>query len=511
METTIADNSNEYDEVIYFGDCTDYGDGADYADNPVSPLPPSRPLSLYQQIIRDQRAHPELCADSGDSEEYPEFYFDPLSVPVPIRPGAESFRIIGTGAPVSNDTRKTGLNNNDLIIGPTGSGKTRSYIKPNLLQNALDASEGAPESLIITDTKGNLRHEVGPVLAAHGYEVLSIDFTDVSAGFFGYNPLDFVEGDPANGYNEQDILRIATAVCPSGLSDEPFWDNAARSLITAMISYTLESMPRYWHHLETVYDLVIDADSPRMHKALQQAKERNSNRLFAMKYGATVASSKADRMVASVIGIAAEHLGPLASPAIVALYKQLDRLDFTLLAQRPCALFLTVSDTDRSMDKLVNLLYSQAISELCRYADRECPDNRLPIPVRLYLDDFAASAVIPDFDKVTSVIRSRGLSVSIVLQSLTQLDTLYGRPAARTILNNCGHILYLGGHDLETVHYMAELSNCLPDRVLTVPVGSAFLYEDGAGGQWVGRYQLEDHPLYGQLPEAQAVDSREAA
>ena len=144
----------------------------------------------------------------------------------------ESFRVLGEGALVSNDTRKTGLNNNDLIIGPTGSGKTRSYIKPNLLQSALAPEENAPESFIITDTKGNLLHEVGPVLAACGYEVMSIDFANVERSTVGYNPLDFVDTDALTGQlHEQDVLRIAHTLCPVENGKDPFWDHAACTLV----------------------------------------------------------------------------------------------------------------------------------------------------------------------------------------------------------------------------------------------------------------------------------------
>ncbi|MEC4185439.1 type IV secretory system conjugative DNA transfer family protein [Adlercreutzia sp. R21] len=419
----------------------------------------------------------------------------------------ESFRILGEGACVSNDTRKTGLNNNDLIIGPTGAGKTRSYIKPNLLQNALPPEQNAPESFIITDTKGNLLREVGPALSAAGYEVMSIDFANVTNSTVGYNPLDFVRTDAYTGQlHEQDVLRIAHALCPLTIGNDPFWDQAACTLVEAMIAYAVEWMPKYQHNLGNVFNRVISADSKQMDEALKQVKAENPESLFVRKFSTTLSCAMAEKMLASIVGVAAQHLSPCVFSALDHLYCSDQRIDFRRLATGRCALFLTVSDTDRSMDKLVNLLYAQAMNELCRYADELCPNSRLPMPVRLYLDDFAASAVIPDFDNITSVIRSRGIAVSIVLQSLTQLEALYGTARARTIVNNCAHILYLGGHDLTTANYIAALSNCLPDRILKMPVGTAFLYEDGAGGRLLPRYRLEDHPAYAQLPEAAVGD-----
>ena len=123
------------------------------------------------------------------------------------------------------------------------------------------------------------------------------------------------------------------------------------------------------------------------------------------------------------------------------------QVDFRSLGRRKIALFINVSDTDRSNDKLLNLLYSQALHELCDSADCS-PDGRLKVPVRFIMDDFAANAVIPDFDKVISVIRSREIYVSLILQSLSQLDSMYGKDRAMTIINNCDSCLYLGGQDV---------------------------------------------------------------
>lgn len=432
----------------------------------------------------------------------------------PARPESwadESFRILGKGGVISNDTRKTGLNNNDLIIGPTGAGKTRSYIKPNLLQSSLPPEQNAPESLIITDTKGNLLHEVGPVLRESGYKVLSIDFAQVERSTVGYNPIDLVRADVLTGQvHEQDVLRIARTLCPVESFNDPFWDQAACTLVEAMVAYAVEELPKKRRNLGSVFNCVVSAGGDRMRDALERVQAANPESLFVRKFASTLSCAVADKMFASIVGVAAQRLSPFAFSTLDHLYGHEQRIDFTRLATERCALFLTVSDTDRSMDRLVNLLYAQALDELCRFADR-CQDSRLPVPVRLYLDDFAASATIPDFDNITSVIRSRGIAVSIVLQSITQLTALYGDARARTIINNCAHILYLGGHDLDTVRYIAALSNCLPDRILKMPVNTAFLYEDGKGGRLLPRYRLEDHPAYDCLPEAKETQLRAAA
>ena len=161
------------------------------------------------------------------------------------------------------------------------------------------------------------------------------------------------------------------------------------------------------------------------------------------------------------------------------LYEMDKKLDFKDLGKKKMAVFLTISDTDRSADKLVNMFYTQAFNILCESADRDYETHYLDVPVRLYLDDFATNVVIQDFDKLISVIRSREIYTSIVLQSLSQLEDLYGSAKAATILNNCDHCLYLGGRDLSTVQYIAQMTNKSEHSVMMLPRKHYYLITTG--------------------------------
>lgn len=164
----------------------------------------------------------------------------------------DTMRILAQDRLISNNTRTTKLNNNDLIIGPTGAGKTRNYVKPNLLQYALEGGC----SLIIADTKGSLVEEVGPVMAAHGYKVINLDFINLMNNSVGYNPLDFVSCDPAQkGYSEQEILTISSALVPIETKRDPFWEQSAQIFLSAFIGYALETLPPEEHTLEAVVQL----------------------------------------------------------------------------------------------------------------------------------------------------------------------------------------------------------------------------------------------------------------
>jgi len=149
--------------------------------------------------------------------------------------------------------------------------------------------------------------------------------------------------------------------------------------------------------------------------------------------------------------------------------------------------FLNTSDTDRSSDKLVSLFFTQALHALCNHADNS-PGNRLKIPVRFMLDDFASGTHIPDFDKIVSVIRSREISTSIILQSISQLEALYGHAKAKTILNNCDNLLYLGGQDVETAHYIGMKANKSATSILTMPLDDAWLFSRGQEPRQVQKF-----------------------
>ena len=153
------------------------------------------------------------------------------------------------------------------------------------------------------------------------------------------------------------------------------------------------------------------------------------------------------------------------------------QIDFAEISREPTAVFVHVSDCDFSLSNLTSLFYTQALQMLIAEAD-SLPDNRLQIPVRLYLDDFA-NLIIPDMDKTISVIRSRERSVSIVLQSITQLEGLYDHDKAMTIIDNCDHLLYLGGQSVETARFIGAKANKSASAILNLPLGKAWLCERG--------------------------------
>lgn len=405
----------------------------------------------------------------------------------------ETFRILAENQAVSNDTWKTGLNNNDLIIGPSGAGKTRGYVLPNIMQ--------CNESMIVADSKNTLLDKTQKLLRENGYHIININISDLSkASFDGYNPLDYIHYDGKKGlYNEQDIMTVSACLVPCENLHEPFWEQAARMFLDCLIAYVLECLPKQEHHLGSVETLFFEMGNKHFHQLFRELGELNPQSFAYRRYRLAMTMAPAERTFASVMGILAEKLSTLLSEGVKALFQRPRKIRFQDLGKRKTAVFIGVSDTDRSCDRLVTLFFAQALHELCLSADMDYPSHRLPVPVRLILDDFAANGSIPDLDKVISVIRSREISVSIILQSLSQLEALYGAARCKTILNNCDTCLYLGGQDVDTARYISMKADKSVHSILNMPLDGAWLFQRGHMPKSVRKYAPETHALYARL------------
>lgn len=255
-----------------------------------------------------------------------------------------SSTILAKDRTLSCDTRQTGLNNNALVIGPSGAGKTRNVLKPNLLQmNA---------SYIVLDTKGTLCREVGPVLAAHGYRVQCLNFADLNTvpalapGIerCGYNPLRHIRRKADGRPNQQDILSVAKAICPIEDNNQPFWDHAAANLLSCLIAYVTEQLPADEQTISSVIKLIEhlqDGATGRLFDDLITTDPQSYALSLWRRYAIT---QNAERMHASIVGILAEKVMCLGFDGAAQLYRECHQVNFASMGHTPCVLFVTVSD-----------------------------------------------------------------------------------------------------------------------------------------------------------------------
>lgn len=419
----------------------------------------------------------------------------------------KSKRIFAKDVFVSNDTWVTGINNNDLLVGPAGSGKTRGYVIPNILHTQ--------DSLIVADTKGNLCRLYGEHLKEKGYTVMHLDFTDVANTPWGYNPLAYIrecrdDDTNKNGdyYSEQDIKKVAQAICPCLNSKDPFWDQAAQMYLETIILFIMNLLPPWQHNLYEVYTFLSKMGTDELTNMIEEECTTHPDSAFTRKMQMILQNAKADKMDASIKGILAQHLDVVTYSGVKRMFCMKEQVNMGAFLKGKTALFLSVSDSDRSQDSLINLFYTQALQYLMTAADRR-PDSRLPIPVRFILDDFSTNTVIPDFDKIISVIRSREIYVSVIIQSLSQLEGLYGHSKAQTIINNCDHCLYLGGTDTQTAEYFAKKFNCQISTVLNQPLDGLFIFERGSEPRKARKYDLNSDMAYRSLMMAGQQEKHE--
>ena len=481
----------------------------------------------------------------------------------------EEKMILGQGCIYSTDSSKTGLNNNVIVCGGSGCGKTMSISEPLFL-------ETTDSSLIATVAKKRLVYKYKPLFESRGYHVMDMDFADPGLGDTGYDPLMYVK-------NAHDITSLAQAIVSAdpkngiGRSD-PYWNDAAVSLLSAEIAYTL-----YENDNATFCDVLKMHDGLKIKSTLREdivstSYDKRFEKLAPMQEGrpyddvcitmddikakflqlsgkdGTPASSVESRWIhacemakdekikeqmkeqmSKAYGDEreAEKKAALASFACscwktfsetpevtarsiyVSLNTTLDKVftpqiretircekkvRFEELGSRKSILFVTTSPVNPSLNLYINMFYSQAIKQLFEFAERR-PDGRLPFPVHILCDDFAAGGRIFGFPEYISVFREKGISATILVQSESQLASMYGAADAVTIINNCDSYVYMGGMDIDTARAVSLRLNVPMSEVLNMPVGREIVFRRGEEPAVTSRYDIRKNELYRSVTE----------
>ena len=363
------------------------------------------------------------------------------------KPASEN-KLLTQNVRIGLDGRKHRRNLNVLVIGGSGAGKTRFYCKPNLMQ--------ANTSFVILDPKGEQVRAVGNLLREKGYEVKVLDLINMEKSHC-YNPFVYLRDD-------NDVQRLVTnlfkSTTPKGAqSSEPFWDNAAQMLLLALIFYLKYEAPDDEQNFSMVMEMLragdVDEDNnmPSPLDNLFYDLEKTDPNHIALKYYRSYHSGAAKTLKSIQITLAARlekfNLESLSSLTIT------DELELNTLGEKKTAIFAIIPDNDTSFNFLVSILYTQLFQQLFEVADKKYGGS-LPVHVHFLMDEFANVSLPDDFDKILSVMRSRGVSVSIILQNLAQLKALFEKQW-ESIVGNCDEFVYLGGNEQATHKYVSEL------------------------------------------------------
>lgn len=378
------------------------------------------------------------------------------------------------------DDYKTKINNNVVVMGTSGSGKTTSFIEPNIRQ--------AVGNYVISDPKGALVRRHGRALEDEGYNVFVVDFQNPETSV-RYNPLSMIE-------TTQDIMRIANMLTygkdgkGNGSSLDPFWDQNTVTFISALIGYMVETdyRPKNFKGLMDLLSegerftrrTVIDGERRSTDKASKLAdrfEELHRENPHSWAYSQFVNVNAAPEKTYDCFRVCLSAKFANYTTEELEYMMSGNDIDLDSLVDHKFAIFVIQSDSDRSMDGLVNLYFSQTINRLCSIADRRS-SSRLPIPVRFFLDDYGATTVIDNLDSIISTIRSRAISVSLILQSESQLSK-GKQDSGKTILANCDTYIYMGGNDVNTAKSVSVRCNKPLEQVLYMPVGNCWVFERG--------------------------------
>lgn len=372
-------------------------------------------------------------------------------------------------------------NLNRLLVGPSGSGKTSQLVAD--IADMLDNNE----SMVIADTKKSLYKMIASDLEEKGYDVNLIDFVSPENSTIGYNPLDTIHINSEGEINHLDINSLSDILVPLDEPRDSFWVNSARDITGAAIGYVMETFngrdKDFYSALEVLSKIIrADKNDDSPLEFLKRHNRGYYDSYSAIRYRSFSSVIKAENTWACVKNFASAYVTKFMTKEYKKLFGNDEKLDFKQLGRNKSVLFLNLSDTDRSTDRIVSLFYSQLFRTLVEEADGR-PEGKLAVPVHIFLDDFASNTVISDFDKLISTVRSRQISVSLLIQSLSQLETIYTHPQALTIINNCGEMIFLGGTDFDTVNYVAARCAVTPERIMALPRDKVICLEDGKRGE----------------------------
>jgi len=357
-------------------------------------------------------------------------------------------KILTQNVRIGLDGRKHRRNLNILICGGSGAGKTRFYAKPNVMQ--------ANTSMVILDPKGEIARDTGRLLKEKGMEVKVLDLINMWKSFC-YNPFVYLNDD-------NDVQRLVTnlfkSTTPKGSqTQDPFWDTAASMLLLALIFFLKHEAPEEEQNFPMVMEMLRAGEVREEDDSYQSPLDELFERLemdnpdhIAVKYYKDYRSGSAKTLKSIQITLAARlekfNLESLASLTAT------DELNLGSLGEKKTALFIIIPDNDSSFNFLVSILYTQLFQQLFYTADHKYGGS-LPVHVHFVMDEFANVSLPDDFDKILSVMRSRSVSVSIILQNIAQLKALFEKQW-ESIMGNCDEFLYLGGNETSTHKLISE-------------------------------------------------------
>ncbi|MCH5314765.1 MAG: type IV secretory system conjugative DNA transfer family protein [Eubacterium sp.] len=382
--------------------------------------------------------------------------------------------ILADGIEFSTDDRETHINNNICIVGTTGSGKTLNLIQPRLLYNE-------DTNMVISDPKRELILKYRYFYEQLGFTVLELNISNSKLADVCFDPMQYIDCHKDVNMLSRAIVDL-TPQRPNSIAD-CFWENSACNVVKFAIYYKLAlgSSPTLIDVVDFIDNLDIDERNTLMSTNVDDVVEEIKKNFPDHPMLAPYNSFKTApiRTAGSIFTTIKTTLSNVFSENIKRVISEKDTLDLDKFIKEKRVLFITTDGSDEYEDAFINLIFDMIIQQLTKIADTY-PDQRLPIPVHFIFDDFAAGTKISSFPRQISKFRSKNMSSTIVLQSETQLEGMYGVADAKTIINNNDTLIYLGGNDVETAKDIAVRLNCPIENVLYMPLDQICIFRRGS-------------------------------
>lgn len=404
--------------------------------------------------------------------------------------------ILGEGIDYTIDSNITQLNNNVAVVGGSGSGKSMSYSEPRIL-------ELHHSNMIMKVSKRKLIDKYTPLLKARGYNVGVLDLSSPKGSTVAFDPLYYVK-------SEEDVTHIAESLVYLDIKKgninskaDPYWDQSAVNLICSIIyivlaldgsNGTLSTVIQYIKDLK-INDIgsTISTNLDNIFDSIEKSRPDHP----ALSYWRSFSQlpPKTARCVYSSLIVS---FNSVFTNEIMEMMNNENKIDFEKIAEEKTVLFVLTSAVSPALHSFANLFFSYAIKELFEIAEKQ-ESGVLPIPIHLLSDDFAVGGKILNFEDYIAIFREKGISVSLLLQSESQLSAMYGEVSATTILNNCDTYVYLGGMDLVTCEHISKRVNLPLDEILYMPIGQEIIFRRGQKPIITQRYNITHNELYRQI------------
>lgn len=398
--------------------------------------------------------------------------------------------ILGEDAVFSTDCKQTQINNNVLVCGSSGCGKTMSLIEPKLLCTN-------NSSIVLTLSKRRLVSTYAKLFQQRNYQVWDLNFVSPEKSQIAYDPLQYVNSWTDVTYLAEMIVMADVRKKES--QADPYWDSTSVGLLSALISYVLMTKER--HSMADVIDLfrelrivkssdLVETTLDAKFEAIRSADPKH----FAIACWDSFKQTPI-RTAGCIYSSLGTMLDKIFTPQLCSMMRKAEKIDFKKLSSEKTILFVSTSAVNPYLNTFANMFYSQMFKELFEIGE-ENANGQLALPVQVVCDDFACGAKILNFAEYISIFREKGISVTMMLQSESQLKSIYGEEDAKTIINNSDTYVYMGGNDLDTAKSVSSRLNKPLEEILYMPIGQEFIFRRGQKPIITRRYNILEDKEY---------------